>query len=88
MSWQIYKKGFKSYLTLERSLAKNSIEAYLHDIDKLTQYIDVFNLELSPEDVTLKHLREFIGWLHGLGLSAFSQSRIISGIKAFVQITL
>ncbi len=85
MSWQIYKKGFKSYLTLERSLAKNSIEAYLHDIDKLTQYIDVFNLELSPEDVTLKHLREFIGWLHGLGLSAFSQSRIISGIKAFFE---
>jgi integrase/recombinase XerD len=83
MSWPAYKKGFKAYLQLEKNLSKNSIDAYLHDVEKLTQYADAFQLELSPEDFTLKHLREFIGWLHEMGLSAFSQARIISGIKAF-----
>ena len=83
MSWPSYKKGFKSYLTLEKSLSKNSIEAYLHDLEKLSQYNDAFKLELAPEDFRLKHIREFIGWLNEMGLSAFSQARIISGIKAF-----
>ncbi len=83
MSWPAYKKGFKSYLQLEKSLSKNTIEAYLHDLEKLSQYNDAFHYGFSPEDFKLKHLREFIGWLNELGLSAFSQARIISGIKAF-----
>ena len=88
MSWPVYKKGFKSYLKLEKSLSKNTVEAYLRDIEKLTQYFDVHQLQYAPEDVTLKQLREFIGWLHELGLSAFSQARIISGIKAFFEYLL
>ncbi len=83
MSWQIYKKGFKAYLQLEKGVSKNTIEAYLHDVEKLTQYIDLFHAELLPQNITLKHLREFIGWINGLGLSAFSQARILSGIKSF-----
>ena len=35
----IYKKGFKAYLQLEKSLSENSVEAYIHDIDKFTQYL-------------------------------------------------
>jgi len=37
--WEPYKKGFKAYLQLEKSLADNSVEAYLRDIEKLTQYL-------------------------------------------------
>ncbi len=88
MSWPVYKKGFKSYLKLEKSLSKNTVEAYLRDIEKLTQYFDVHQMEYAPEDVKLKQLREFIGWLNELGLSAFSQARIISGIKAFFEYLL
>jgi len=36
--WNSYKKGFKAWLQLEKSLAANSVEAYLRDIDKLTDY--------------------------------------------------
>src|SRR5687768_6085699 len=36
--WEPYKKGFKSYLQLEKSLAKHSIDAYVHDIEKLTSF--------------------------------------------------
>ena len=38
--WEPYKKGFKAYLQLEKSLSDNSVEAYLRDIEKLTQYLE------------------------------------------------
>ena len=38
--WEPYKKGFKAYLQLERSLSDNSVEAYMRDIEKLTQYLE------------------------------------------------
>ncbi|MEM9338381.1 MAG: site-specific integrase, partial [Bacteroidota bacterium] len=38
MNWDIYTKQFKNYLKLERSLADNSIEAYLTDLSKLRQF--------------------------------------------------
>ena len=40
--WEAYKKGFKAYLQLEKSLANNSVEAYLTDIDKVTTYFKRF----------------------------------------------
>ena len=83
MSWQIYIKGFKTYLQLERSLAKPSIEAYIHDIEKLLQFLDTKTLAVPPDQITLLHLREFVRWINELGMTATSQARIISGIKAF-----
>lgn len=83
MIWQNYIKGFESYLKLEKSLSLNSIEAYLHDVLKFVQYCEAHQIELAPEKVTLKHLNEFIYWINSFGLSATSQARIISGIKAF-----
>jgi len=83
MNWDIYIKGFKSYLRLERSLSANTIEAYIRDIEKLVQYIDYFKLDLTPATVELKTLEDFIKWIYELGMSVNSQSRIISGIKAF-----
>lgn len=82
--WDIYKKGFKSFLQIEKSLAKNSIESYLRDIDKLTQYLEAHNLNnKSPKDIKLDDLQHFLAWIYELGISARSQARVISGIKAF-----
>lgn len=81
--WQSYLKGFSSYLQLERSLAKTSIEAYLHDIEKLIQFLEYKELKLQPQEITTALLREFIRWVSELGMTATSQARIISGIKAF-----
>ena len=83
MIWQNYINGFKGYLKLEKSLAKNSIEAYCHDIEKFVQYLEINQKSLSPEKVTLNDLKEFIHWINDLGLLAKSQARLISGIKAF-----
>jgi integrase/recombinase XerD len=83
MNWEIYFRGFKSFLQLEKSLSKNSIEAYLHDVEKLVQYNDYFKLELKPESIKLSDLHDFLKWINELGMNANSQARIISGIKAF-----
>lgn len=88
MNWKIYIHGFKSFLALEKSLSENSIEAYLHDVEKLVQFLEYKKYSLSPKDIDLKHLQEFLKWIHELGMSATSQARIISGIKGFYKYLL
>jgi integrase/recombinase XerD len=83
MNWDILIKQFKNYLQLERSLSGNSVEAYVHDIVKLRQFLEISNASLSPQKVTQKHLQEFIEFINELGLAPHSQARILSGIKAF-----
>ena len=86
--WDIYLKGFKAYLQLERSLSANSIEAYIRDVEKLVQYLQSAGLKLSPDQVTLSELQACVQWIASLGMSATSQARIISGIKAFYRYLL
>ncbi|MEO6523207.1 MAG: site-specific tyrosine recombinase XerD [Mucilaginibacter sp.] len=88
MDWQKAKKGFSSYLRLEKSLSANSVGAYLGDLDKLIQFADSKPVKLQPETVVLKDLREFIMWINELGMIPTSQARIISGIKAFYKYLL
>ena len=82
--WEIHKKGFKGFLAIEKSLSNNSIEAYLSDLEKLTQYLELENkIHLTPSQVSLEDLQHFLAKVYEMGLSARSQARIISGIKAF-----
>jgi integrase/recombinase XerD len=81
--WESYKKGYKAWLQLERSLSDNSIEAYLHDIDKFTQYLQTTGDLKAPDTVALKDLQSFLHWIATLGLNASSQARILSGIRSF-----
>lgn len=86
--WQSYINTFKNYLKLERSLAENSVEAYLHDAEKLHQYILLTNPALSPMQVSARELMNFLMYLGELGLSAHSQARILSGLKSFFKYLL
>ncbi len=81
--WEPYKKGYKAWLQLEKSLSDHSVEAYLRDLDKLTQYLQAEGQLLSPGDISLKHLQGFIQWVAELGMTPTSQARIISGIRSF-----
>ncbi|WP_258103720.1 site-specific tyrosine recombinase XerD [Marinoscillum sp. MHG1-6] len=83
MNWDIYIKQFKNYLKLERSLAQNTIDAYLRDITKLRQFFEIKGIERSPLQVSQQDLIDFIEYINEFGLSQYSQSRIISGLKAF-----
>ncbi len=83
MNWNIYIKQFDQYLKLERSLSQNSIDAYLRDVEKLKQYIELSGSKSTPLKITTKELQKFIHYINELGMSAYSQARILSGIKAF-----
>jgi integrase/recombinase XerD len=86
--WEPYKKGFKAYLQLERSLSENSISAYLNDIEKLTSYLLSHGINRNPSQLELKDLQEFVEWIAGLGMTAASQARMISGIRTFYKYCL
>lgn len=88
MDWQAAKKGFRSYLKLERSLSNNSVDAYLGDLDKLIQFADSKLEPLKPETIGHRDLSDFIGWVNELGMLPSSQARVISGIKAFYRYLL
>ncbi len=88
MDWHSTSLGFKAYLTLERSLSKNSIDAYLLDVGKLEEFIQLKELELGPTQLTFSHVEQFIHYLNELGLGKRSQGRILSGIKAFYKYLL
>lgn len=81
--WEPYKKGFKAWLQLEKSLADNSVEAYLRDIEKLTDYLQTTRRMVTPQELKLKDLENFLQWTGELGMTVASQSRIISGMKSF-----
>ena len=86
--WEAYKKGYKAWLQLEKSLADNSVQAYLHDIEKLTSYLLVKKNLKTPDEITLKDLEKFVQWVHELGMTPTSQARIISGLRSFYKYCL
>jgi integrase/recombinase XerD len=86
--WEGYKKGFKAYLQLEKSLSENSVHAYLRDIEKFTQYLLAEQKIRSPGEIRLADLEKFIRWVSELGMTPGSQARIISGLKNFYKYCL
>jgi integrase/recombinase XerD len=86
--WEPYKKGFKAYLQLERSLSDNSVEAYLADIEKLTAFLQLTSTLKPPSELELNDLQAFVKWIAELGMTQASQARIISGIRAFYKYCL
>lgn len=88
MQWNIYNKGFKAFLQLEKSLSGHSVEAYIRDIDKLANFLQPYPEIHTPADIQLSHLQSFIQSIGALGMAASSQARIISGVKAFFKYCL
>ena len=86
--WEAYKKGFKAYLQLEKSLSDNSVEAYLRDVDKLTDFLLARNHPVAPNELQLADLQLFLQFIHELGMTATSQARIISGLRGFYRYCL
>lgn len=88
MSWKADIAAFKTYLRLEKSLSTNSIDAYVHDIEKLVQFLDYTNVGLGATQLKTEHLRNFLKWVNELGMSATSQARILSGLHSFYKYLL
>jgi len=83
MSWASYISNYKNHLKLEKSLADNSVQAYVRDVEKLESFFEIKGKEISPKDVTTVQLHDFLEYINEIGISAHSQARILSGLKSF-----
>ncbi len=83
MEWPAIIKSYEGFLKLEKGLSPHSVEAYLRDIEKLKQFTEIHGPEGGPPSLDHGQLQDFLEWVGELGLSARSQGRLLSGIKAF-----
>lgn len=81
--WEQLIRDYGHYLKLERSLSDNSVEGYMSDVEKLRQFITIKYQGMPPSKVSPDILRELLEYITGLGMSAHSQARILSGLKNF-----
>ncbi|MHA7102471.1 site-specific tyrosine recombinase XerD [Roseivirga pacifica] len=88
MAWEIYIQEYENYLRLERSLSANSVDAYVRDAEKLHQFLEMTKRDVPPTKVALIELQDFIEYINELGFSAFTQARMISGLKSFFRFLL
>ena len=75
-------------MKLERGFSENSVEAYIADVRKLSQYLLDSNTAISPQNVHFELLVEFLNQLNSIDLESRTQARIRSGIKAFFKYML
>jgi integrase/recombinase XerD len=88
MNWSESKKGYETFLRVEKNLSPNSVSAYVNDINKLITFIAEYYPNLTPETVKLAQLRKFVEWMNQKGISPRTQARTISGIKSFYKFLL
>ena len=88
MNWLESKKGYETFLRIEKSLSPNSVSAYVNDINKLIMFVEEHYPNLAPETVKLAQLRKFVEWMNQNGISPRTQARTISGIKSFYKFLL
>ena len=88
MNWPSSIKGFRAYLLLERSLSEHSIDAYLRDVGKLQEFVELTGMDKNPDEMIYEDFQDFLIYLNTLGLGDRSQARILSGLKAFYKYLL
>ena len=72
---------FKQYLLLEKALSGNTIDSYVHDVERLFAYLE--QQQIHPIEVNLDDLEHFLASLHDEQIQPRSQARMLSGIRAF-----
>jgi integrase/recombinase XerD len=88
LSWKQSFRNFETYLRLEKSLSENSVEAYLNDVSKLEKYFAENEKEVLPAKVSYSDLKAFIFWYSAENSNPRTQSRVLSGIRAFFKFLL
>ncbi len=72
---------YKQYLLLERGLSANTIDAYMRDLSKLTDFMN--QRGLSIDEIKRAHIEELLSELYDKNIKSRSIARILSGLKSF-----
>jgi integrase/recombinase XerD len=88
LGWKESFRNFENYLRLEKSLSENSVEAYLNDVAKLERFFTESHKETGPAEVTYQDLKDFLVWYGQDNENTRTQSRTLSGIRAFFKYLL
>lgn len=87
MDWVERLHDFEHFLRFERQFSDNSVDAYLRDIKKLSDFATM-ELHVSADKITYPQLQEFLYHLSKEKLSERTQARWVSSTKAFFKYLL
>lgn len=79
-------KSYRRYMKLLKNYSENTLSAYTDDLQKLLDFANSEGLALT--DIRLDDLRHFAAALIDIGISPRSESRILSGVRAFYKFLL
>lgn len=86
MNWKTAIEDFKIHLQFERGLADNSVQAYCSDVSQFQKFEMQSKQEFTdPTQTNFEDISNFLEAIHTLGVAVQTQSRIISGLKAFFE---
>ncbi len=80
-AWKQCIRQYMTHLRLERHLAENSVHAYVVDVGHLAKFAERHNV--SPTDITAKHLQLMLAELNKGDVALATQSRMVSGWRIF-----
>lgn len=83
MDWDSAINGFVAYLTLEKGLSQNTIDAYTHDMRRMGRHLSEDLSLNNPAHVEHSHIEGFLALLHQLEIGSRSQARTLSAIRSF-----
>ncbi|UII76347.1 site-specific tyrosine recombinase XerD [Flagellimonas sp. HMM57] len=82
MNWQQALQDYQNYLKIERGLSENTISSYVLDLQKLTNYLNAYEIDQTPIQISQETVQKFIYDI-AKTINPRSQARIISGLKGF-----
>ena len=88
MSWNVYIRGYKNYLQIEKSLSNNTVDAYSRDIVKLNEFFNNEVITKKINELSYQDFQNYLSHLNKQKINARSQSRVISSIRSFFKYLL
>lgn len=87
MGWDNAIDDYVRFLRLEKSLAENSVSAYVRDVKVLKTFADE-KLGKEPESLNSDDISQFLEYIQSNNYNHRSQARILSGVKGFYKYLL
>lgn len=79
--WEKLLEDYRLYLSVERAMADNSVEAYMRDATAFAKYICAEE-DLAPDAVTQSHIESYLCHIFDKGIEKSTQARALVAIKS------